>query len=358
MLPEVITSVEQVTPEWLTETLRRNGFLERGRVKDVSVEVTRTMTVSIVSRLVASYAPGAAPHAPAHLFLKLSNPDFQPDAPCDRPPAEIVFYTSVVPEMPDPPVVRCYDSAYSRSTGRSHLLLEDLSETHQQPSPHLPPTVAESEREVDALAAVHAHWWEHPRLGKDIGRLLGASDAEEIARRNASDFARFADFLGDRLSPARRSLYERAFSVFPKPWQRLTKAKGLTLTHGDAHFGNFLHPLDAEGGRTYLVDWQLWHPHIGPRDLAYMMTLFWYPERRARMEETLLRRYHRGLAAGGVGDYTWEECFEDYRWSALRNIFIPILQWTRGQPGWLWWSQLEKSLAAFEDLRCIELVEG
>ena len=27
---------------------------------------------------------------------------------------------------------------------------------------------------ADTLAAIHAHWWEHPRLGKEIGRLLGA----------------------------------------------------------------------------------------------------------------------------------------------------------------------------------------
>ena len=75
------------------------------------------MTVSIVSRLEVSYSTDAPRDAPAHLFLKLSNPDFQLDAPRDRPPAEIVFYTSVAPEMPDPPVVRCYDSAYSRATG-------------------------------------------------------------------------------------------------------------------------------------------------------------------------------------------------------------------------------------------------
>ena len=354
----VIKSAGEVTPEWLTETLRRNGFLARGGVAGVAVKLTRTMPVSVVSRLEVAYTAGAAAGAPAHLFLKLSNHDFPLDAPRDRPPAEIVFYTTVVPEMHDPPVVRCYDTAYSPDTGRSHLLLEDLTGTHRQPSPHLPPTFAESEREVDALAAVHAQWWEHPRLGNEIGRLLGAGDVEGIARRNASDFERFADALGDRLSPARRRLYVKVIAAFPEPWERLTDAKGLTLTHGDAHFGNFLHPLDARGGRTYLIDWQLWHPHIGPRDLAYMMTLFWYPERRARMEETLLRRYHRGLAAGGVGGYTWEECTEDYRWSALRNIFIPVLQWSRGMPGWLWWSQLEKSLAAFEDLRCIELVGG
>ncbi len=64
------------------------------------------------------------------------------------------------------------------------------------------------------------------------------------------------------------------------------------------------------------------------------------------------------LERGGVKRYTWADCFQAYRWSAIRNIFIPILQWSRGLPGWLWWSQLEKSLSAFEDLKCIELVEG
>lgn len=352
---EVITRAEQVTPEWLTETLRRNGFLERGGVTEVSVKLTRALTVSIVSRIEATFSADAPTRAPSRLFLKLSNPDFQIDAPRDRPPAEVVFYTSIAREMPDPPVVRCYDAAYSRDDGRSHLLLEDLTETHRQPSPYLPPTLAESEREVDALAQIHAHWWEHPRLGNGVGRLLDESQVEEIARRAANDFERFSDFLGDRLSDARRKIYERVIACFPKPWERLTKAKGLTLTHGDAHFGNFMHPRE-HGGRTYLVDWQLWHPHIGPRDLAYMMTLFWYPERRARMEEALLRRYQRGLLAGGVSRYTWEQCLEDYRWSAIRNIFIPILQWSRGMPGWLWWSQLEKALTAFEDLRCIDLM--
>lgn len=356
-MDEVITPAEQVTPEWLTETLRRNGFLEHGTVKEVSVKLTRAMPVSIVSRLEASFSADAPADAPRHLFLKLSNPDSPIEAPRERPPAEIVFYTSIAREMTDPPVPRCYDAAYSRDTGRTHLLLEDLTETHKQPSPYLPPTVAESEREADVLAQIHAHWWEHPRLGKDVGKLLDERGVEEIARRSASDFERFADFIGDRLSPARRNIYERVISIFPKPWERLTSVKGLALTHGDAHFGNFMHPREPSG-RTYLVDWQLWHPHIGPRDLAYMMTLFWYPERRARMEEKLLRRYHRRLLADGVGQYDWEDCRKDYRWSAVRNIFIPILQWSRGMPGWLWWSQLEKSLAAFEDLRCIELLEG
>jgi thiamine kinase-like enzyme len=356
-MSEVVQKTEEITPAWLTETLRHNGFLERGSVESVAVKLTRTMTVSIVSRLEVSYSSEAPPNAPGRLFVKLSNPDF-PIEPSDNPPAEIVFYNSIAHAMDDPPVVRCYDAAFSRATGHSHLLLEDLTETHQQPSPYLPPTFAESEREVDTLAQIHAYWWEHPRLGKDVGNLLSEADVEAIARRTSATFERFADFLGDRLSPSRRRLYEKVISVFPKPWERLTAAKGLTLTHGDAHYGNFLHPREENGGRTYLVDWQLWHPHIGPRDLAYMITLFWYPERRARMEETLLRRYHRALLAGGVTQYAWDECWEDYRWSAIRNIFIPSLQWSRALPGWLWWSQLEKALAACEDLRCVELVGG
>jgi len=36
----------------------------------------------------------------------------------------------------------------------------------------------------------------------------------------------------------------------------------------------------------------------------YMMAVHWYPERRARLEAPLLERYHAGLCARGVTDYS------------------------------------------------------
>jgi thiamine kinase-like enzyme len=152
-------------------------------------------------------------------------------------------------------------------------------------------------------------------------------------------------------------MIERVINSFPRPWVRLSSARGLTLTHGDAHTWNFLFPRAPDARRVYLIDWQLWHPHVGARDLAFMMTIFWYPERRARMELPLLRRYHEKLIEGGVRGYRWEDCWDDYRRSAVRNIFIPLIQRSRDMGAWYWWSNFERAMLAFEDLRCAELIE-
>jgi hypothetical protein len=352
---EVIRDASELTPERLTEILRAQGVLPRGHVAHVAVAASRTLFVSTVTRLRVQYSGDAASDAPAHLFLKVSN--VTSDAPRADPPEEIAFYETIAPATPNAPVPRCYDAAFSRTPNRSHLLLDDLSETHGHPPFPLPPTNDDCEAAVDVLARFHAHWWEHPRLGDGVGRLLDDAGVAALASATAARYAHFVDVAGDMLSPARRRAIERVIDAFPRPWARLSSRRGLTLTHGDAHTWNFLFPRAADVQRVYLVDWQLWHPHIGPRDLAFMMTVNWDRERRARLEQPLLRRYHRGLMEGGVRGYNWEQCWDDYRWSATRNIFIPILQWSRGMEPSYWRANVEHTLLAFEDLHCTELIE-
>jgi hypothetical protein len=38
----------------------------------------------------------------------------------------------------------------------------------------------------------------------------------------------------------------------------------------------------------------------------------------------LLREYHKGLVEGGVKNYTFEQCFEDYRFGVLVMFVIPV----------------------------------
>ena len=349
---EVLRKAEEATPEWLTEVLRRAGRLARGGVAAVRVAATSTLLVSEVARLEVTYTRDATRDAPASLFLKLS----RPGVANNLGRAEVEFYGSVVPEMKDPPVPLCFDAAFDPATGLSHLLLEDLTGTHFQPTPPQPPSDTHCEQAVEALAEVHAHWWEQARLGAGVGELLSEDEVLAVARGAAESFEKFADFLGDGLSRARRALYEKVIACFPAPWRRLSSAKGLTLTHGDAHTWNFMYPR-AEG-RTLLIDWQLWHTHVGPRDLAFMMALHWERERRERLEEKLLRRYHEALSSRGVVSYTWEQCLTDYRWAALRNLFIPAWQWAGGMPEQVWRPNAERAISAFEDLRCAELIEG
>jgi hypothetical protein len=129
----------------------------------------------------------------------------------------------------------------------------------------------------------------------------------------------------------------------------------MTVVFEDVHAGNFLYPRDPSRHSLKMIDWEQWHVNIGPHDLAYMMGLFWFPERRARLELPLLHRYHERLVAGGVQGYSWDECWADYRLSIARTLFVPVWQWGRERPPDIWWNHLERISSAFEDLQCIEL---
>jgi hypothetical protein len=88
-----------------------------------------------------------------------------------------------------------------------------------------------------------------------------------------------------------------------------------------------------------------------------MMALKWYPERRAIMEEALLRHYHAALLSGGVNNYSWEDCLLDYRYSVITQLFTPVFQWAGGQiPAAVWWHNFERIAEAYKDLNCDELV--
>jgi hypothetical protein len=356
----VISSPEQVTPAWLTEALRESGHLDRGEVVAVRPAAGRGPAITggpgfrPSHRLVVRYSSDTPPSAPSRLYLKAA------EGRTDR--REVAFYTSIATAMPDPPAVTCYHAAHDPETGAYHLLLEDVSETHGVVvEPEAPATRADAERMIDALAWLHACWWNDPRL-EAAG---GLSDAPLIRDEWAFDLAGFVDYMGDRLSGQRSGIYERVLaSLSGLLRRRLAAENGLTLVHDDAHVWNFLLPWDRGAGRVYLVDWEQWGVSAGPHDVAYMVTLFWYPYRRARMERELVRRYHDRLVEYGVVNYDWDACWQDYRLFTIRNLLVPLWAWEwaqreeRGHWGFHRWMQFEKGMLAFEDLGCAELLDA
>jgi hypothetical protein len=358
---EVITSAEQVTPEWLTGILSKKGYL--GQNNGISIQkVNRprhtTTWFANISFLEISYSDQVSASAPSRLFLKVSKPDLA-SADLVYGKKEVAFYNTIASAMDDPPLARCYDAAYAPDTGKSHVLLADLSETHFQPPHPLPPSRADCERVMDCLARFHAHWWEHPRLGTDIGKLAREEtlNAEwpkcPPSRRETEEmFPAFVDFLGDRLSGARRALYEKVLAAWPfsRLQERLNERRGITLIHNDAHAWNFFYPRDPTQDSVRIIDWHEWSIDLGTNDLTELIVLWWYPERRARMEESLIRRYHRQLMAHGVEGYDWEQCWNDYRLSAARILLYPIWMHAEGRSPAFWWPILERSILAFQDL--------
>jgi len=169
-------------------------------------------------------------------------------------------------------------------------------------------------------------------------------------------FALFADTLGDRLSHERRCRYERAVETAGRLLERRRSNRNLTIVHGDAHVWNLLYPLDGTHDSIRLIDWDSWQIDVATDDLAYMMAVHWYPERRGRLERRCLELYHAALLQSGVTGYGFDALWEDYRLSVVWQLVIPVWQCSMKLGPWIWWGHLERVMLAFEDLGCADLL--
>ena len=91
-------------------------------------------------------------------------------------------------------------------------------------------------------------------------------------------------------------------------------------------------------------------------DLANMMAVHWYPDRRRRLEARLLDHYHQALVNVGVRGYSPEALRQDYRLSVVGQLGVPVFQHAARLPAMIWWSHLERILLAFADVGCEELL--
>lgn len=293
----VITDVADITPEWLSEVLRRNELLGSGEVMGTKPLLAKTLQVSKVVRLLIEYSDEAPLTAPRTIFLKLS----KPGAPVSNQ-SEIDFYTTVG-SQPVGPLVRCYDAGFDSETNGSYLLLEDLSETHTQPENGTLPSTSQCQEVVKTLAEFHAGFWNHPDVGVTIGEVFDTEWLESFVSGLHHSVNTFLYHLGDDLSGERREIYNRLLSSSRMIWGRLTNRDGLTVTHGDVHWWNFLYPKDPSIDRTRIFDWQLWHIDLGARDLAFLLALGGFATEKSEIEMDLVSLYHRSLIENGVENY-------------------------------------------------------
>ncbi|MCL5998882.1 MAG: hypothetical protein M1546_22915 [Chloroflexi bacterium] len=134
-MPSVITDLNQVTPEWITQALRHSGNLPSGEVTCLRAASESSYTSTVV-RLAVTYSDDAPPMAPHRLFLKLARLDSQQRVVgSTQRRREVKFHNKVAEMMPHAPVARCYQAVYCPETGAAHLLFDDVSETHFGGSP-------------------------------------------------------------------------------------------------------------------------------------------------------------------------------------------------------------------------------
>jgi hypothetical protein len=340
--------------EHITRLLRRGGIIGGATVRDVVIESDRPTLLSRVIRLRLNY-DGAAGEAPRSVFLKTARPE-RIAFGSHSASQEVAFYRDVAAASPPDLLPRCFDAHDDAATQSWHLLLEDLTDSHVLPTTWpLPPSQSQCEHIVAARARFHAAWWDDGRLGVSIGVRGDAASKERFLRDFDEKYARLADRLGDDLSPEQRTLYERLRGS-TRLFKRLSSRRNLTIIHGDAHVWNCFMPRDG-GDDVRLFDWDTWRIGLATTDLAYMMAVHWFPDRRRRMERSLLDHYHEVLLENGVNGYDRQALDDDYRLAALWQLITPLWQAAYDIPPVVWWNHLQRIFLAVDDLGSRELLD-
>jgi hypothetical protein len=280
---------DELTPAWLSEALSKSF---------PGVEVARVAVVDRHSgttgraKLRLDYAAGA--RGPDTLFVKLppfSEMQRQLVAVTDMGRREARFYAELAAETPVR-VPRCYFAAHGAEPTDYICVLEDIEAAGCM----FPKSVEQHAREhggalIEALARLHAHFWEDPRFAGELSWIAPAMRGAFGAKLIATARERFAHDLPP--------VFAELCDLFVAHHERIAdlwNEGGATLIHGDTHSGNqFL-----DGGRVGLYDWAVISRSPGIRDVAIYLGNSCPPEVRRAEQDGWMRAYHQGLVAGGV----------------------------------------------------------
>ena len=130
--------------------------------------------------------------------------------------------------------------------------------------------------------------------------------------------ARYAAQLGADVLAAGDALFtnlDAYLAIDTRPW---------TIVHGDYRLDNLLFDPSPGGVPVTVVDWQTCTHGPALQDVAYFIGAAMPPDLRRDAEVELLRGYHAGLAAAGVPDYGWEQCWGDYRRGTWAGLIMAV----------------------------------
>ncbi|MBA3742679.1 aminoglycoside phosphotransferase family protein [Sporichthya sp.] len=341
-----------VDADWLTAVLHSCGVLGRGvRVEQASGEAIGHGLLCESVRFHLTYSESTA--APATVVGKFSaqHPRLRAGAIAEEVyQREFAFYAELSTGLAVP-TPRCL-ALVGDPEVEFVLVLEDLAPT--EPVDQVEGcSLKQAEAVIDAAVGLHAPRWgavenaEWSVRDRWLPRIAEAYlKSFEAFVRELGPTAEEAD-IGERLAP----VLGQWFAGQPRPW---------TVTHGDFRLDNML--FGIRGGRepVGILDWQTLLPSSGTADIAYFIGSSFEPDVRRTHEERLLRRYHAGLVAAGVGDYPYEQCLRDYRYNCFLGYMMPtysaalVKRTERGDAMFSTW--VRRVSAQIHDLDCLALL--
>jgi hypothetical protein len=159
-------SLATIDPQWLTQVLRKHGFLTTGAITEFVVEGIGAEVgfLDSLARFTLTYDRPETT-APASLVIKVSSSEakyLQIGNFYDAYEREFHFYDKVAPHTPIR-LPRCFGQEVDPTSKTHVLLLEDLSSlaTGDQVAGLTP---AHALAAIESIGRFHAAWWEQPSL--------------------------------------------------------------------------------------------------------------------------------------------------------------------------------------------------
>lgn len=358
------TSINEITPEWLTDALKRRDAIRDSTVKSFETTILGEGAgfIGQLARLTLVYDQPET-GSPSALVAK-----FPAEAPENRELGDLFrlyerecrFYENLATrvELRTP---RCYYIGMDTQRGAFLLLLEDLAPA-QVGDQLRGCSSAEVELALRDLGPFHASWWESPHLD-ELEWMPTLNDPLIVGTLEQSYQDIWDQFL-DRFQAGLTSSMLHTAERFGKHLDKVTARLAeppCTIVHGDYRLDNMFFGTDGNEPVLTMIDWQIASKGRGVFDVAYFLTGTLEPNERRSKEVDLLKRYHQSLVQAGVSGYSYEQCFLDYRLSALYCLVYAVIgggsvDLVNDRAVAIWTAMVERDFAAVEDLDAADLL--
>lgn len=318
-----IPTPETIDAAWLTARLHDAGH-ERVMVRSFTAERIGTGQLGLCIRFSLEFE-GDDPDAPRSLVAK-----FPSDDPTSRQSGvqlggylkEVRFYQELEPRL-SIATPRCYFAEIEGKGPESLVLLEDLAPARQGDQlAGCSPEIARAA--VLELVGLHAPTWNDASL-RGIEWLGEPSEAATQLGRALyrAQLPGFLERFGPHLSPDEAEIIARVADSTGPPFG-MTDGP-LALVHVDYRLDNLLIDDAREPARISAVDWQSITLGRPLSDVAYFLGAGLEREVRRGCEEEIVRAYHAALGRAGVSDYSFEQCWQDYRWGSFSGFAVTVI---------------------------------
>ena len=349
-----------LTAQWLSTALGAHGALPQG----AAVSTVRRSEVgegvgmmSELCRLHLDYS-GDAPGAPASLIAKYPSQN-----PTNRAVAmsynlyerEVRYFKEI-----DPLTTARAPPAYALELDGDNflILMQDMGD-YRVGDQAIGATLADSEAALDALARLHAPFWQNVAHLDWVPHVANSYHANNMRSLAADGWDNMTAIFKDFLPVPVAAMKQQFLNALPG-LQAQMDAAPITFAHGDFRMANLLYAAAPQHCPLVILDWQ--GPLLGRGlfDVALFLGQSTQTEVRRAHERTLLQRYLDGLAELGVV-YPFTQAWEHYRIALLHAwnyaaVVAGALDASDGR-AFAWMSQMiARQAAATEDLHLRRLL--